>query len=314
MYSVRNALKILRQDGIKKLLRRARNHAGTQFINMLEGTKEGISVMDEDWDNLIILDACRYDVFKQVNTLPGRLERRNSMGSVTWEFLRENFEGREFYDTVYVAGNAVVGDTSDALNVNELVGVWNGQDSPDNHPEIVYPEELVERTLECHHANPNKRLVAHFLQPHEPFLVKDDEKIPPDSKFREFSAARTGEVTDTEMRAVYEANLKYVLKHVAELIKKLDGKTVVTADHGELLGEGVPTIYELLHPRWPISKRRNFDYGHYSHIRVPELVEVPWLVIDSDKRREIIEADETSHSETAPKTTVEHLEALGYKS
>jgi len=29
------------------------------------------NVMDKDWDNLIILDACRYDIFKDVNFIDG---------------------------------------------------------------------------------------------------------------------------------------------------------------------------------------------------------------------------------------------------
>ena len=48
--------------------------------------------MKEDWDNLIVLDACRYDMFKEINTIKGNLERGISRGSATSQFLIENFE------------------------------------------------------------------------------------------------------------------------------------------------------------------------------------------------------------------------------
>lgn len=28
-------------------------------------------IMEKDWDNLIILDGCRYDAFKKINSIPG---------------------------------------------------------------------------------------------------------------------------------------------------------------------------------------------------------------------------------------------------
>ena len=36
--------------------------------------------MKEDWDNLVILDACRYDMFKKLNTINGKLEYKISIG------------------------------------------------------------------------------------------------------------------------------------------------------------------------------------------------------------------------------------------
>ena len=37
--------------------------------------KKGVRVVDETWDYLIILDACRFDYFKRYNTLNDDLER-----------------------------------------------------------------------------------------------------------------------------------------------------------------------------------------------------------------------------------------------
>jgi hypothetical protein len=67
---------------------------------------DGIDVFEQDWDNLIVLDACRFDVFAAVaDSLPGTLERRTSQAATTPEFVRANFGGRDLHDTVYVTQN-----------------------------------------------------------------------------------------------------------------------------------------------------------------------------------------------------------------
>lgn len=63
--------------------------------------------MIEDWDNLVLLDACRYDQFERLNTISGVLENRISQGSSTFEFLTENIAGKKSHDTVYVTSNPI---------------------------------------------------------------------------------------------------------------------------------------------------------------------------------------------------------------
>ncbi|MGQ4556810.1 hypothetical protein [Halobellus sp. GM3] len=60
---------------------------------------------------------------------------------------------------------------------------------------------------------------------------------------------------------LYEENLRIALESVAELVPKLDGTVVVTADHGEAFGEeGV--------------------WEHHIETHIPPLVDVPWLVVE----------------------------------
>jgi len=57
--------------------------------------ESGIDVVSADWDNLIILDACRYDCFEQLGgDLPGSLQRVESKAATTDQFLRANFADR----------------------------------------------------------------------------------------------------------------------------------------------------------------------------------------------------------------------------
>ena len=69
--------------------------------------KQGIDVLEEDWDNLIVLDACRYDSFKKFNSFPGSLEKKFSKATSTPQWLARNFT--DYYDDiVFVAGNPYV--------------------------------------------------------------------------------------------------------------------------------------------------------------------------------------------------------------
>lgn len=312
MIPVQRAVEAYRDRGMSGVLSGGRDWAGYGLVKRLHGQKTGVEVVEEDWDNLIILDACRYDAFASVSDLPGSLERRTSQASVTWSFLKQNFEGRTLYDTVYVAANAVVGENADRLDVFKLVGLWEqlGQGKLDD---IVEPSVVVEKTLELNEKHPDKRLVTHFLQPHTPFLLRDGEQLPSDSPYRDYDAVRDGEVSPDTIRDIYRENLTEVLGHVGELAEQLDGRTVVTADHGELLGEGVGATTQFLHPRWSFRDRRNFDFGHYSHVRMPELTTVPWQVIEGDGRRDVVAADEPAGVEMETNSIEQQLEALGYK-
>jgi hypothetical protein len=63
------------------------------------------------------------------------------------------------------------------------------------------------------------------------------------------------------LRKAYKQNLVLVLKQVAELLNHLTGKIVITADHGEMLGE-------------------SRCYGHWGGAKKKQLLEIPWLEID----------------------------------
>ena len=71
------------------------------------GYDEAIRVMDEDWDTLVVLDACRADVFEEVADLArfDAYEPVVSLGSHSSEWTRRNFRGGRFDDTVYVSAN-----------------------------------------------------------------------------------------------------------------------------------------------------------------------------------------------------------------
>ena len=128
---------------------------------------ESTDVIDEDWDNLILLDAARFDYFEDLNTISGSLRKEISRGKKSWEFIERNFIDRELHDTVYVTANPFSSDIPEGTfhYVDHLhARVW------DSRIGTVQPEDVVEAAIEAHNEYPNKRLIVHYMQPHRPYL------------------------------------------------------------------------------------------------------------------------------------------------
>jgi glucan phosphoethanolaminetransferase (alkaline phosphatase superfamily) len=70
------------------------------------------------------------------------------------------------------------------------------------------------------------------------------------------------EISREKILEGYKSNLARVMEFVDMLGEELNGKTIVTADHGELLGE-------------------NDLYGHPGHSNLEILRKVPWHEISS---------------------------------
>jgi hypothetical protein len=105
MYSLRQLRIALSRP---KLFPRELNESYFSLSYGREYNRAGVDISDEDWDNLILLDACRYDAFETAcagHDALGDLERRISMRAATREFLRGNVRGRELHDTVYVTAS-----------------------------------------------------------------------------------------------------------------------------------------------------------------------------------------------------------------
>jgi hypothetical protein len=148
-------------------------------------------------------------------------------------------------------------------------------------------------------------LIIHYLQPHAPYIGPTGaEKLPTDY-LNFWSSFRDGKFdVDLETaKKAYRENVELVIPHVETLLSELKGKTVVTSDHGELLGERDS----------PIPIRR---FGHPSYTFLPELIDVPWLVRENGSRKEIVaenpEGSNQDEEEVDDETVRQRLEHLGY--
>lgn len=276
----------------------------------------GVSIPEEDWDNLLILDGCRFDLFEtyyQKTDLDGSLEKKPSKGSGSPEFLRRNFGGGNFDDIIYITANPFVKKVLDDPFFH-TEHVW--LDGWDDEEETVLPETMIERTWSLLEEYPNKRFVIHFMQPHHPFIgetqLKDDpgfvgaiakstnEEVP-DVEFV-WEKLRRGKLSKEAVWEAYADNLEYIMDSVRPFLEEVDGKSIVTSDHGNAFGERAKPF--------PTSV-----YGHGNHIRIPALVDIPWYVPEYESRREITPGEYSDQS-LDPNEEVdieERLTALGYK-
>jgi len=231
---------------------------------------------------LIILDACRYDIFLEEfnDFLEGELEPVWSSGVDTFRYMRNIWDG--YYDLVYVSGavpiNSAVddptsvgemyGDYIPKRHFKEIVDAWDSgwRDDLGTVPPSNVTEEARKKLDE-------DKLVVHYYQPHAPFIgdypllgktgsnVGKNRGNPPDGVI--WDRVRGGKITDRQIRKAYRSNLRLVLDEVSDLVEDMDSrKVVITADHGELLG----------------------DDGLYSHpwsVNHPKLRKVPWLEVES---------------------------------
>lgn len=258
---------------------------------------EGIDIFEEDWDNLIILDACRFDEFAKRSSLPGRLESRTSRGATSSEFIRGNFTEKQVHDVVYISANGWYAKLEDELNasINQFTFVERDEiDQRTSHPKTV-----ANKALKVAKQKQDKRIMVHFMQPHQPYLGQTGRQMPYYGGLR--PTARSENVTHEDIIQAYRENLDLALSETMRLLEEFDGRTVVTADHGELLGERQRPI--------PIKW-----YGHPGGVYVNELVNVPWHIYDEGSRRNIVA--ERSEEDTDDEEFLEveqHLRDLGYR-
>ena len=288
------------------LIGRELNRKYYDIKNGREYNESGIDIFEEDWDTLVILDACRYDMFEEMNILPGELSRRVSRGSNTAEFLRGNFDGKDLTNTVYTTATPKLMSKRGQIetNLHAEVNIWNS-DMWDDNRGTVLPEDVTQIGLETIAEYPEKRHVIHYLQPHYPFLGSDiDAKtrgVRETEGFDIWGELMRGnlDVTNEDVWEAYLNNLKQCFEPVQDLMDKSTGKTVITSDHGNMVGERSRPV--------PIR-----EWGHPSGTYTDQLVKVPWLVYEQGERREIVAESPEEFEDVEPEKVNERLRDLGY--
>lgn len=263
------------------------------------GKKQRELIHKKNWDVLVVLDACRYDVFERVygKYLEGNLKRIRSSGGATVEWLENTF-GENHYDFDYYSANPHINSKPNEHN-------WGFEKVYDGWLEAwsasygtVLPRDMTEYVLD--NAQGSRKKIVHYMQPHVPFIglgkvegyFKGREKIMGNMRFKRIRSY-VGEIAerllgsdridrireklglrvnpydvikekcnhnDDVIKEKYKENLELALKSISHLVSKLGGKKVVTSDHGELLGE-------------------DGRYGHFEENH-PVLRQVPWLVVE----------------------------------
>jgi len=274
----------------------------------------GESIWDRDWDVLLILDACRYDVFEELYGSDQRfeIEAMFSAGSASPEWMFNNF-GRKHADelshTVYVTGNPYSSKCLTADVFDHVEEVWRHHWDEDQG--TVMPDVLSDEAIRVWNDRDPDRMIVHYMQPHKPYIPAPDSAKMKHSDFtinlfRVFATralgtypdfkkaeARRDNLPDSELRELYNENLEYVVDTLDRtILRNIDADIVISSDHGELLGEeGI--------------------YHHPAFTRYAELRTVPWARVNVtpdgqySPRQRIKDGDNGDIEEK--------LEALGYK-
>ena len=265
----------------------------------------GNEFIREDWDNLLILDAARPDMLDAESVFSdAEVTEKISPASSSPGFINKQFSERQLHDTVYVTANPHINNIECGVFhkvVNLLATDW------DDDLKTVPPQAVVDAALEVSREHIDKRLIIHFMQPHFPFLGQTGYCIPSGispsvggTQYRHpwFEQMRNQEHDHKTLITAYEENHKIAIKNAKQLVDGLNGKTVVTADHGNLIGErGFPIPIRL--------------YGHPTNFKHPNLLCVPWIVIDGERRKVV--SDPPKEREQLDDRTIENrLSALGY--
>ena len=284
---------------------------------------QGESVLERDWDNLLLYDACRYDEFLRVCPFPtDAVERRVTLGSRTSQFLRRTFDGRTCHDVVYVTANAQTLRYDQERKDDPFHAIVSVVEEWDEETQTVPPGAVYEAALRAEEEYPSKRLVVHFLQPHAPFLGPTAEgsrertgrTVKGLDPGREYTDIETQDIETTsytdilrydpeltveDIRQAYRETLALATKYVVGLAGRLEGKTVVSSDHGELLGDRVH----------PLGCRR---WEHPGNVRSSELCTCPWVELPATERKQTRPDPPVVGDVVAPEVVDHRLQSLGY--
>ena len=233
----------------------------------MEIKDQGCLIRESDWEVIVLLDACRWDVFEQVNYLPGNLQKVNSGAFNTSTWYKNHWNKDTAKNTVLISAQPMAFWIK-AHKVFDNAILVKADDSSWMHPRLT-----IDKALEMDGIN--QRLLVHLIPPHLPYQGQKGKKFLDrigaskegeelwDVKFGENNIQKRvenyGRKHDwDELKEYYKENIEFALPEVETYIRHTTRKVIVTSDHGDLIGE-------------------DNLYGH-SQYR-PLLTEVPWLEI-----------------------------------
>jgi hypothetical protein len=275
----------------------------------------GIAYLERDWDHLVILDACRYDLFTEFAPRHPVFESFTdvtpvcSNASSTPMWLTRNFgdsEASRLERLNYISATPWITDI-DTTKLADVRNTWEYSQDPEAH--VPRPEAVTDAAIESYRNDPSRDSVIHYVQPHAPFLhcpgkygSRGDGDGGTLNVWREL---RSGRYDPEEVWQDYGQNLLTVLNEVEILVENLGGDIVVSSDHGNAFGEfGI--------------------YGHPPHAPLPSIRRVPWAkttgkATDSYEVRgkaamstESVQEDPNGDTGDG-RDREEQLQALGYK-
>ena len=236
---------------------------------------------------LIVLDACNWKILKFLRE-DWNINVVLSRGSSTFDWLTRTFTV-PLEDVVYISSNPYTYLLKKVRkNFKRVIDLpllaW------DEKLNTVHPQSVNLFVKENIIAN-EKKIIAHYMQPHAPFLTKTwlnkySHDFRKDMKqLKVYYLAAIAPAARKEFTRAYISNLNIVLRYVERLVHfvrtfERDMKVVVTSDHSEIL-RGVYNPFNKFRKKiwlWIPWILGMFKFvGHESNSRLRELYEVPWV-------------------------------------
>lgn len=311
----RHTASYYRKHGFVDGTRHSAKNTWHSALGQIDPHIDGWNIYDDDWDLLIIIDACRADLLAEVapqyDWLPDDIQTRRSVGPATRNWMRRTFtedRHKAMAATDYVVANAyseVLLDPNEFRLLDEVHRyAW------DDEYGTVRARPVTERAIDVHRSRDPDRLLVHYLPPHFPSIPDYLGYNLQRDKFDDleggvgwegvWDAARDGELSGDRIWEAYRANLEYVLDDIAVLLKNIDvDRALLASDHGNALGE------------W-------WTWGHPPGIYIPVNRRVPYVEVDATDEETLmptLEREGTRDSDCdgeAGQTVDERLSALGY--
>ena len=304
-HHLKRAKRVYEDRGLADLISSAVGYAPIEINNAIFRLRHGrgTRVMDEDWDTLLLLDACRYDMFADRVPFDGELQSRISLGSTSEEFLRQNFENGQYHDTVYVNSNAFLSQLGYDQD-GTFHAVIDVMDEWDEELDVPHPREITKAAEKAHEEFPHKRVIVHYMQPHLPFIGERGLELRKHlSQRNTWAPFRSGNdpFSIEDLWTGYIENLDIVIGYVDDLLTSIEGRVVISSDHGNMIDER----------QGPIPTKRMF--GHPWGVYSEQLVKVPWLLKEIGTRRHIRSEPPISNKNQPEDLVNERLRSLGYK-
>lgn len=294
----------------------------------------GTPIYERDWNVLIVLDACRYDLMAEVTSEYDFVstETTSSVASTSAEWLEKNFKSTEHRTdvrgTAYITGNPFTdevffrqecpecGATRKRTPGKDCKACGTSQEPtrvPDHEFQIldevwqygwdeelgtIPPTSITNRAIATWRNESVNQMVVHYMQPHHPFIDSDIQTSLSPKGFGEMGRESVWDLLragKVDRDRVWE-DYRTNLEYALNDVSRLLEN--IDADQVVITADHGNSVGE-----WGL-------YGHYRNVPLPEMKRVPWCVtraenIHNDEIKEPVQPEDNCHVE-------KRLEDLGY--
>lgn len=299
---IRKVLKLMRDDE-ESLYKNAKVYFNMRRkpLEILITRNKGWYPYKNDWDTLIILDALRFDLAKDsvASSAFGNPEKIWSIASNSPRWIERTFKSasdEQLKNTAYISSNPFTNNAPDSIGLCSNVLEF----AFDKDIGTVPPRKVTDEAIRVARSQEFERHIIHYMQPHLPpvdYSSDLSDFISPPENTRSdnnpWEDVENGIRDGQDVKEAYENNLSTVVSDVEVLLENIDSdKAVITADHGNFLGEK---------GKWG---HRYWDSLHSAVRQVPY-----WETSSTDKKTYSPPNTDKTESDTSRK---ERLRSLGY--